>query len=107
MTSYPRVLNGADFANHCYAQLGALQLPDGTSDQQLMAGVARRGAILLACKNTADPATFEVYTRFMKADAYVFDDNRTLMQVIGPAGSGIVTAQEAAAIIGNWPSVQS
>lgn len=101
----PLELSVGDFANFCYAQLGAITMPSGTLQQQIVAGITRRGQMLLACKNTNDPATFEAYTRFMTEQTYLLSDVEVFLTIIGPSpGSGITNAQENAAIIGNWPS---
>ncbi len=100
------VMSSADFAEYCYKKLGALVIPEGTEQQKLMAGIIRRGEILLACKNTSDPATFEAYTRFTKADVYAIEAVSIFLNIIGPSpGSGITTVEENGAIINDWPTI--
>ena len=99
----PKPLTDTDFAEYCYAKLGVIAAPTSDPATQTAAGMVRRGGILLACKNTNDPATYEAFTRFTKATTYEQADVATFLAIIGPGGSRITTQAENDAIINEWP----
>lgn len=100
----PAVLNKAAFQRYAYVQLGALQLPNGSASQQMVAGITRYGQIILAIKASTDPATAAAYDAYTSNISFDFPYVALFLATVGPSpGSGITTSTENAAILGNWP----
>lgn len=84
------LLSVGPFKSYCYAQLGGGQ-----------AGATRFGQIILAAKNTTDGGVYAAYDQYVSADTYDKANVTIFAQLL--VTGGIMTANEAAAIINNWP----
>lgn len=97
------VLDGADWREHAYGELGKIALPAGDEDQQEAAGAERYGDILNAGRllipaSGAIAAAFDQYD-----DAKNFRKKKVTRFLTVLLIAGILTQAEFDAIITNWP----
>lgn len=104
VTPVPRVLDAADFSELCYAALGALALPDGSAEDQALAGIARFGAILKAVRADTSDSVVAANDRYESSKAANRFAKDKVAQFFGLIAAHI-TAPETAAILASWPSV--
>jgi hypothetical protein len=86
-----RVLSKTAFADHCYAQLGG-----GA------AGIARFGAILKGAAASTSDGVYAALDRYRSANS-VEKANAAVFIALMTA-DGIVTSNESAAVLDNWPT---
>ena len=100
----PVTFDSADFQEYAYGILGTLAVPNGTTDQKMIAGITRYGEILLAGRASVNPATVAAFEQYNRAVSFKKEKVQIFLGILN-ADSEIVTDDELEAIIGYWPEV--
>lgn len=88
--------------DYAYAKLGAIALPDGTTEQQYNAGMVRYGAILIAGRTSTEPAVAAAFNRYNRAKTFRKGEATKFLSLLKSVNPKIVEDNEFTAIIGDW-----
>ncbi|MGE3333613.1 MAG: hypothetical protein AB7I36_08215 [Rhodospirillaceae bacterium] len=105
----PRDLTFGQFQDLCYnaedgGALGRVAAPEGTLEEQEMAGMWRYGEIELAVEAAAStPLGRSVFTRYQGGMSSGFVYNKAVSLLVVLVGMEILSADELDAVIAAWP----
>ena len=97
------VLDGAEWREYAYRQLGAILAPAGDDAQKDAAGLTRYGGILKDGRASTDDTVIAAFDQYDDASRFRQDKVTIFLSVLLIAG--ILTQAEFDAIINNWPVV--
>jgi len=100
----PTIFDSADWQEYAYGVLGTLALPNGTTDQKMLAGITRYGEILIDGRASVNPATVAAFEQYNRATNFRKDKVQVFLGILN-ADNLIVSNAEFAAIIASWPEV--
>ena len=97
------VLDGAEWREYAYRQLGAILAPAGDDAQKDAAGLTRYGGILKDGRASTDDTVIAAFDQYDDASRFRQDKVTIFLTVLLIAG--ILTQAEFDAIINNWPEM--
>ncbi len=98
----PRELTKTQFRELCYAVLGALAVPQGTTMQQYASGLALFTGCIEECEESNDVGLRGLAAHFYDAPIFVKDRVELFFAMLVDAE--IVTPQHAGAVLASWPA---
>lgn len=108
--SAPVVFDSADWQEYAYGVLGTLAVPQGTTEQKMLAGIARYGEIITkgrasaaAASDAAGYATAAAIDQYDCAKNFRKDKVAIFLGILN-ADNKIVKDTELAAVVGSWPN---
>lgn len=103
----PKDYSPAEFKEFCYGVLGALAVPEGNSEQKILAGVRAFGAIRRAGLASEDDAIFQAMDEYNKAGAFEKEKTLRFLAILNSTTPKIVSDAQLEAIAGSWATISA